>query len=153
MDKNPLTKFPELQEQTPKRGKRKRRETLCVDKRRSFDHCGICGSGDLVYEVLTWCKTCGSETFNIALKKLYWRFDWNEIEAPCNCEPITDQRFRFTSYPQHYEERKVCITCGSIEAGLCPSCKKPCWTSPFGEKFCRACGYRHPGYLKEKQHE
>ena len=154
MIKNPITKKPPLDE-TPrnKSGKKKRRETVCEDKRRGLN-CHICGSNNIVYEVLGWCEVCGKETFNIALSEFLWRFNWDEIESPCNCNDIEYKEYklrrRWKKNPRHYDSNKVCLTCNSVEAKTCPNCHGNCWTSPFGEKRCSSCGYRHKGYKKEK---
>lgn len=159
MQKNPNVKLPELEESQKSQGKHKRKETVCSDKRRDYNHCGICGSPDLIYTQLVYCKLCGKENYDIAAEK---KFATLIAKSPCDCK---GESYIFRNKKYHKNPRmditlRVCSACGSVESNTCPACKQAnkkawtiahgfwlkCWTSPFGEKYCRACGYRHPGY-------
>ena len=157
MQKNPIITSPEILEPKNNKGKKNKRQTLCVDKRRSHENCGICGSGDLAFEQLVWCKKCGTEVFVIGIT-LRWRIDKQEF--PCSCKGDLSHLYRGKSFYEqiHFDiTNRVCLSCGSVEATTCPACHNnkvqwpsfdKCWTSPTGEKFCRNCGYRFEGYGK-----
>lgn len=147
MDKNPITKKPPIDE-TPraKSGKHKKRETLCEDKRRGFFNCHICGSEDITVEQLVYCTKCGKESYDIGVPTVFWRYSITEYPCACKGDPY---QYRNKTYYKNAHLKysiRVCSACGSVESKTCPSCHKECWTSPFGEKRCGNCGYRHPGY-------
>ena len=148
MHKNPINEKPVIDE-APRRktGRRKRRKTACADLRRGYFNCGICGSADHVYEVLTTCEVCSAEVFTIETRDGWWP---PKGERPCGCQYLKKGVFVCTTRSRI--SRKVCAVCGSMEGPTCPSCKKgrcgSCWTSPYGEKRC-SCGFRHPGFRRE----
>ena len=156
MQKNPIVKTPSVEEKDKFQGKRKRKETVCSDKRRDHNCCGICGSSDLVYEQVVYCKKCGKEIFNIGTTIL-WRC--KIIEYPCNClgEVYLTYKGKEFRHKVHFDfSNRVCLTCGSVESLTCPVCNKNpkipsyyqrgCWTSPTGEKFCRGCGFKQKSF-------
>jgi hypothetical protein len=158
MQKNPIIKTPEFEESLNNKGKPKKKQTLCVDKRRNITNCGICGSADLLYMQLVYCIKCGAESYDIGTEK---RFGYFIVPSPCSCKGEAKEfkgRVYFRTTKKEITIR-ACAICKSIESYTCPSCRrsqknKPywswlgCWVSPFGEKYCRACGYRHPGFKK-----
>ena len=141
-----------------KSSKHKRRETRCADKRRNSDRCGICGSEDLCFEQLVFCLLCGAEVFNIGVK-VGWQI--LKEEYPCSCKGDflhANRGMKFYKNVHGDYTNRVCLSCNSIETNNCPVCGKSnkisyyngkCWTSISGEKVCRYCGYRHPGYGKD----
>jgi hypothetical protein len=149
MQKHPNIEPPEIEEKQKTQGKRKRRETLCKDKCKEYFHCGICGSEDLVYTQLVYCEQCGKENYDIDIKRKILTII---AESPCSCKgkPYVYRNKTYYCNPRGDITIRICSACGSVESNTCPVCKSysKCWTSPFGEKYCRLCGYRHKGYRK-----
>ena len=150
MQKNPDTKRPAIEEEPRRKsGKRKRRETVCADKKRDYFNCGICGSGDIAQESIYCCEVCGAETFTIE-QGVWWPWERPSIRI-CDCKYLRHGSF-VRSTLRHLSVA-ICLTCGSVKGNTCPSCKNrrffsTCWTSPFGEKRC-SCGYCQKGYKVE----
>jgi len=132
MDKNPITKLPQIEEIEKHKSKHEKSETLCKDKRKSYFNCGICGSSDTTEQGVRFCNNCGVEEEFINIE-FFHRFD-----KICDC---------LTKHKSYYSVRK-CIICSSVEARTCPACKGYCWTSTYGEKYCKRCGFRFEGYKK-----
>jgi hypothetical protein len=124
-----------LFDETKYRSKRKRRETLCKDKKRGFLTCGICGSEDIIEQSIYHCNKCGNEV-NYITEQLFF------IDEPHIC--MCDKKIKDIS--KIYVRK--CITCGAVEAKTCPSCGHYCWTGVYGDKFCKNCGFMRGSYKK-----
>lgn len=129
MEKNPNVKEDVVQELPKHKSKRKRRETSCMDKRRGYHTCGICGSENLVQCGVIYCSQCGYE------KPFVSEDDWFFPREPFECD--CDKRFYYHSY----HSVTLCEDCGAIKGPLCPNCKRQCW-SKGEKKFCKHCGFR-----------
>lgn len=136
MDKNPITKLPEIEETEKHKSKHKKRETLCKDKRRAYFSCGVCGSEDLIDQGIKFCNNCNIEQEFLSID-LFRKFGMRFL--PCECN---------TKHKNYYSIKK-CITCGAVEARTCPACGGYCWTSIYGEKYCKRCSFRFEGYKKK----
>lgn len=128
MEKNPNTKEVIEQEVAKQRGKRKHRETACVDKRRGYFTCGICGSENLVQCGVVFCETCGVERPYVS--EACW-FHREQLECDC------DKRY----YYQSSHHVQICIDCDAVMGPLCPNCKRKCWAKGT-KRYCKYCGYR-----------
>lgn len=139
MQKNPDMK-PEAPEIPPARkARRNRRETECRVKLRSWGHCGICGSADLIVEVLRYCQECGAERYEIRVKESIWPWERSD-EKLCGCE----KRRRLFHDRQFTIEH--CNACGAHKGPRCPNCRQPMWYrfSPEREKkHCTHCGFQN----------
>jgi membrane protease subunit (stomatin/prohibitin family) len=138
IQKSPDTKKEVIPEETKTKGKRKHRPTACVDKRRAYSTCGICGSQNLATHGVAYCKICGKEEMFLVLDYGYYFFGRDEdIKYPkCNCE-------RKSKWDLKYDRISVteCLDCGAVRGPKCPACGKQLWAK--GEKrFCKSCGYR-----------
>ena len=128
MEKNPNVKDDIIREVPKHKGKRKRRKTACMDKRRGFFSCGICGSENLVHCGVIYCQQCDSE------KPFVSEGGWWYPRDLLNCSCFD------RSYYHSYQSVTFCEDCGAIKGPLCPNCKRPCWSK--GEKrFCKHCGF------------
>ena len=51
-----------LEQEVAKRtSKRKKKPTACIDKKRSYYSCGICGSENIAECGVIFCNSCGAE--------------------------------------------------------------------------------------------
>lgn len=127
MIKNPTTDKPDIEEKEKQQSKRKKRKTLCIDKRRGYGNCSICGSESIIEQGVRFCENCGIESEYISAE-LFHRFTYL-----CDCH------WKHKSYISV----KKCVTCGSVESKTCPACKGRCWTYKMDNiKYCKICGYR-----------
>ena len=120
------------------RGKKKKRETVCKDLRRSGYACGICGSENICFQGVTYCLHCGIETEILVNGRYSWFIDFEEYKS-CSCV-----REKYIGM-NHIGVRK-CLDCGAVEGGFCPNCGKglwrKCWKHWDGRKYCLSCGFR-----------
>lgn len=152
MDKNPIIKPPEIdieEECKIKKTKRNKKETVCSDKRRSYGHCGICGSSNTAVQGVDYCKKCGKEEEFLSQEHFF-----RSRSKLCDCFDI--HKYRNKEYKRDCKSEisvTKCLDCGSVEGVICPSCGRDryykCWSSKYGEKYCRHCSLRKPGYLKK----
>lgn len=143
--KSPNTEKPkeicEGETQTKYKSKHNKKPTNCIDKRRGFSNCGICGSENTVSVILMMCNKIDKE-------EEFCSNDWwmgGEIADFCKCcnECEPGKSWKHISY----KILRKCEDCGAVEAQTCPNCnKRSCWTSHNNKKyikFCKACGYRN----------
>jgi hypothetical protein len=129
-DKSPL-----LKEVATGKGKRNKRTTACIDKKRGYWSCGICGSENLVRHGVYFCNNCGDEQLFII--EGGWFFG-NREEFICSCDKVNQQR----AYYLHMTIGvNSCVDCNAVEGPLCPNCKRRCW-SKGTKRHCKHCGYR-----------
>lgn len=154
MIKNPATKIQETEESRI-RSSPKKKETLCVDKRRDYSHCGICGSSNLATEGVKFCNICGEEIDYLVEGRGGWFLEKDIPKYPdCGCKkPIEANELRkvnkkkstvrVTRYVNDLGHHHVthCLDCGAVNSIICPACKKNCWGKEF-QRYCRYCGYR-----------
>lgn len=150
-----------LAETPAKTGGRTRRETACRDKRRDYDHCPFCGSGNLVCSGVMFCTRCGAEKeFLVAGSTVSaWSIpgfldDEEKPEKPCSCPQY---RGRLWAPTLQVAKAVHCLDCGAtgLHEGTCPACQKGSpralrqrlWVSPLGARVCRRCGFRGPDLL------
>ncbi len=113
------------------KGKKKKHSTECSHKKRSYHTCGLCGSEDLIIQGVYYCNVCDEEQ-EILIEE-YWNFlYYNNITLSCNHKGYR-KRGRITV--------KKCLTCGSTEGPLCPSCGKQSWKNIQNETHCKHCRY------------
>lgn len=136
MQKNPITDVIQTEENKPKKQKKNKHPTACVDKTRMFDHCGICGSKNIIWFGVSGCEECGKEKDFIIEGYSWWSRNFNETRIGCNCSK--------KRYSEYRIELEACIDCGAHKGVICPACKmRATWISKLGDKkFCRYCGYR-----------
>ena len=131
MQKNPNRK--DIQDKPIPKGKRVKRVTACVDKRRDGNHCGICGSSEIVWHGVTYCELCHKESEHQITANTRWGLYPDFERKRCDCN--------------HYWASAVyvgsCIACGASYGPLCPNCKSQHWYHWNGNKhYCRKCGFR-----------
>lgn len=139
IQKSPDTKKEVLPEETKTKGKRKHKPTACMDMRRGYSNCGICGSENVTTHGVNYCTMCGEEELFLVLGDDFW-FGGNrdEMKYP-SCQCKTEKKYdikikRITV--------QACLDCGAVKGPRCPACGKPLWAK--GEKrFCKNfCGYQ-----------
>ena len=124
-------KEPLIQDVAPHKGRRKHNPTLCIDKKRGYFSCGICGSENLVQCGVLFCDKCGSE------KPFVTEAHWFHRESlDCECDKIKGLWYYHRSHSV-----KICVDCDAVKGPLCPNCKHPCWAKG-NRRFCHFCGYR-----------
>jgi hypothetical protein len=132
MEKTPEDKAPIVEEEPRHRSKRKKRETACADKRRSYyGYCGLCGSGNIINQGVNWCD-CGAETEYLNQNGDYFYFWERPKKRSCGCS---------WEVPSGHIGVKKCLDCGAVKGPKCPVCKRECWNNIKGQKYC-SCGYR-----------
>ena len=113
--------------------------TTCSDIRRNYDACGICGSYNVVYQGVKYCKTCGIE-----VESLSTDFRWlNDPSSDiCKCDFI-DNGYGYKISPRKEYYIGKCLDCGAVEAeGFCPNCRLgKAWKHWDGRIKCRICGF------------
>jgi hypothetical protein len=118
-------------------GKKRKSETVCYDKRRSLDHCAICGSPDIVNHGVEYCEKCGKERHFVGERRrfgIFWRQKLN-----CGCyHKHRGRKYRVSS---RVIEVRVCVACDATKGPLCPNCKRKHWRLG-DQQFCRLCGFR-----------
>lgn len=127
-----------LQEQEiPKaRGKRKRHETACVDRKRDYLSCRICGSENLIQHGVISCTEldCDAEKYFITEHLGFWlgyRHLRDEVRGlGCNHRP----------WKTYTHSLRVCVDCGAYEGPLCPNCGQHVWAKG-NKRNCKFCGY------------
>ena len=140
------------------RGKKSNRPTACIDARRMWGHCGICGSENIALEGVKYCSKCKKEKHYLISDK-GWFQKHEPIKGPCNCKRdhiLKHGKFYGRSGGNYvwverfweYYEIKGCGDCGAVKGALCPNCRKPLWLSTKGVRRCKNCGFQHPGYIK-----
>ncbi len=127
---SPITKLPPIEEKPVKKTKKNKRVTVCTDKRRMFDYCGICGSENVVTQGVTWCNKCGEEREYLGESRHFWLIGAN-VDLECAC---------LRSYAVFRGVDK-CLDCGAVEGPRCPACDRKAWGKEM-KKYCRNCGYR-----------
>jgi len=141
MEKSPLT-YPEKVVKDPKihdkikKTRKDKTETSCQDKRRQYGHCGLCGSEDLVYEGIKFCKSCENEEYFIDSGE-YWLWWTNPAIPKLPCEEEHDIRMSMIVITH-------CLTCGATNGPKCPNCNKRLWGNGL-KKHCLSCGFRNNG--------
>jgi hypothetical protein len=138
MQKNPDRQTEDAPE-VPKKQKarRNRRETECRDKIRAFDRCGVCGSEDLVFEVLDYCPTCGAEKLDLDITG--WRFYTRAEIGLCHCEGHRRLVLSSSSFVVAH-----CNTCRAHKGPRCRNCGSASWYRFDPEKpmfHCIGCGF------------
>jgi hypothetical protein len=137
--KSPDTKKEVLPEKTKTKGKRKHKPTACMDMRRAYNSCGICGSENIASHGVNYCTICGKEEIFLVLSG--YDFFWgvrDEMEYP-NCKCKTESK-----YDIKYKRISVkeCLDCGAVRGPKCPACGKPLWARGV-KRFCKNyCGYQ-----------
>jgi hypothetical protein len=137
--KGPDTKKEVIPEEVKTKSKRKHRPTACVDMRRAYSTCGICGSENLASHGVAYCKTCGEENIFLVLSYGYDLFGRDmDIEYPkCDCK-------KKGQFDTKYDRISVteCLDCGAVKGPRCPVCRKRLWAKGV-KRFCKNyCGYR-----------
>jgi hypothetical protein len=137
--KSPDTKKEVISEEVKAKSKRKHRPTACVDMRRAYNTCGICGSENLASHGVAYCKICGEEELFLVLDYGYYLFRGDkDIKYPkCLCK--TKKK-----YDTKYDKISVteCLDCGAVRGPRCPVCRKRLWVKDK-KRFCKNyCGYR-----------
>ena len=135
MQKSPEITPLEIREPNPIKTRRNRKPTACQDLRRSLDHCGICGSGNVVAQGVAWCRECGAEVGYVVESS----FDtaWNRPKA-CDCKWMWLRGLNQAS--QGFESVRKCLDCGAVDGPRCPSCHRPAWGKGMSV-YCRGCGF------------
>lgn len=142
MQKNPTTKEDQIQESKPKKVKKNKHPTTCVDKVRHILNCGICGSENLVWSGVVGCNNCGEEKYYIVEGYSWHKRNHNETDTDCDCKDIYDMVKR--KYTKYRIEIESCVDCGAMKSTICPACKRyGIWSDKHGlKKNCQHCGYR-----------
>ena len=123
-----------LEQEVPKHaGRKKKSVTACMDKKRGYFSCGICGSENLVDCGVIYCNGCGVEEPYVT-EKGWWGYS-NRASVKCKC-PQYHQGYWLRNY-----KVTLCVDCDAIKGPLCPNCKKRCW-SKGNKRYCKDCGYR-----------
>ena len=108
--------------------KRNRQKTVCKDLRRSWFHCGMCGSPNLATQGVEYCTKCGKEEEYLALT-----FVFHLNMSVCDC----------SKYSTRYLEVHKCMDCGAVQSNYCPNCNyRKCWKSTKGDLYCHHCGFK-----------
>jgi len=132
-DKTPL-----VEEVASRRAKRKKNPTACIDKKRSYWSCGICGSENLVSCGVLFCNHCGDEMPFVREGGWFFSSNRGDEQLVCSCDKLNQMR----SYYLHQGYAiNVCVDCDAIEGPLCPNCKRKCWAKG-SKRYCKSCGYR-----------
>ena len=130
-----------------KKTKRNKKPTECKDLRRSYDHCGICGSPNIAEQGVIYCNKCGSEDeYLLETDVFFWNYSKHcNLPKPCNCDPrveIINKRRYYYNYLKTISVKK-CLDCGAVYGSFCPNNKRHgCWKHWDGRYYCRTCGYR-----------
>jgi hypothetical protein len=136
MQKNPNRQSEDIPEVPRKqKARRNRRETECRDKIRAFGCCGICGSEDLVFEVLDYCHICGAEKLDFDVTA--WRLYTSDEVALCRCDS-----HRCLVLPSIVVAH--CNTCHAHKGPRCRNCGGASWYRFDPEKpmfHCIGCGF------------
>ena len=123
-----------LEQEVAKRtSKRKKKPTACLDKKRNYYSCGICGSENIAECGVIFCNSCGAEESYIT-ERTWFGFK-DSMRVKCACP---------TFYRGYYiltRNVKICMDCDALKGPLCPNCRRPCW-SKSNRRYCKACGYR-----------
>jgi hypothetical protein len=126
------------------KGHRDRHPMACSDQRRQWDHCGICGYGETVYQGVDYCTVCGNEQEVLSLD------DWPRKDKLKCCYSTESYRHfktgKMIEYQKDAVERytiEVCLACGAVKAPSCPNCHRPCWKKDL-KRYCHFCGFRTP---------
>ena len=139
MQKNPDRQAEDILEiPRKKKARRNRRETECHDKLRSFDRCGICGSSDLIYEVLIFCPLCGVEQVEVRAENHWFWSTRKDMPNLCQC----DRGRLWPKYPEHVIAH--CNACHAHKGPLCRNCGRSSWYrfDPLRPTFhCLGCGF------------
>ncbi len=110
-------------------GKKKKHQTECKAKKRSFFNCRICGSEETAWQGIYYCEYCGKE------EELFG----NEF-----CD-IWRRTSRICDHHWKYKGNRhitKCLTCGATEGPICPGCKKArAWWHWKDGISCKGCGY------------
>lgn len=129
MQKSPETTQSEVREPGHTKTRRNHKPTACHDLRRTLDHCGICGSANVVTQGAVECKLCDYiEEF------LYAGTGWQFMEV------VLKKECGHGRYLQQSAKRSHCLDCGAVNGPLCPSCHRPAWGKGM-QVYCRDCGF------------
>ena len=134
-----------------KKTRKDRKPTVCSDKRRQHNCCGVCGSENTAEQGVIYCTNCGAEAeYLTETDVFFWHYNrYTSVPEPCTCKkPVRIIRNR--AYQSNYLETiyvKKCLDCGAVMSNFCPNCKKKnrlygCWKSWDGRYFCQSCGFR-----------
>lgn len=142
MQKNPITDIIQVEENKPKKQKKNKHPTACVDKTRFG--CGICGSQNFVYFGVCGCEECNDEKEFIVSSDWkwlshdgYWESNWK-----CDHKSYYDRQTKSWK-PKYRIVIEACVDCGAIRSTYCPNCRRRMWIDKFGiKKNCQTCGYR-----------
>src|SRR5574343_499013 len=88
MQKNPITTEDQTQEFKPKKQKKNKHPTACIDKTKSILNCGHCGSENIIWSGVDGCETCGSEKHYIIEGYSWWTKNWDDSHIDCNCKNV-----------------------------------------------------------------
>lgn len=112
----------------PVKTKRRKKITICRDRLRQRDHCGICGSANIAEQGVVFCHTHGYE-------EPYMRYfeDWLFNKDPLPTLPCRCRRY-YSIY------RMKCLDCGAVQGPICPACKKTLWGKGMN-RHCNKCGF------------
>jgi hypothetical protein len=137
IQKNPDTKKEPLPEQSRHKGKRNRKPTACMDKRRGYRTCGICGSENLASHGVSWCNQCKEEIYFFILDG-GWGASEKIPNPGCKCD--THKHPYYPCFPNI--SVGVCLDCGAVKGPRCPVCKSKMWVKD-NKKYCKGyCGYK-----------
>ena len=135
MQKAPETTPPEIRESNPVKTRRNRKPTACQDLRRDGNHCGICGSGNVVTQGVAWCQECGAEVDYVVESSR--NNAWDNPEA-CGCKWRWLRGVNQAS--KGFESVRKCLDCGAVDGPRCPSCHRSAWEKGM-LVYCRGCGF------------
>lgn len=128
-------------------GKHNRKPTVCNDMRRQYDHCGICGSGNVVDQGVGYCKICGAETEYLTEHRSWYYSNMGEAVVPCDCMEERSCRIKGRTKRNYYRPIRnlfvnKCLDCGAVRSRYCPNqAHHECWGHWDGRLFC-TCGFR-----------
>lgn len=139
MQKNPTTKEDQIQESKPKKVKKNKHPTLCVDKTKSILNCGICGSENLIWSGVVGCNNCGEEKYYIIEEHSWWSKNKKDSHVDCDCKDV----YVNGHWSKYRIEIESCVDCDAMKSSICPNCKRRLWVDKYGlKKNCQHCGYR-----------
>jgi hypothetical protein len=126
-----------------KKTKRNKRKTEC-NVIRSKTGCGICGSENVAYQGVAYCKNCGSEIDYLTESRYGLFFGRNIVEPSCDCYIEYKSLNRNRHYrPIGYIGVAKCMDCGAVMGRFCPNeIRHDCWKHWNGRVYCRDCGFR-----------
>jgi len=112
-------------------------------RRRTYGHCGICGSGNVAWQGVVWCEDCGAEVEAVDLDITpFFRFE--ALPHPCQCVG------RVWTFRGAIRSRKrlgrrgvaKCLDCGAVRNAVCANGEHACWHHWDGRMWCTKCGFQ-----------